>query len=221
MTLRYSVRRRHVDAFYQRRVGALPPGSHVLDLGGTKIAKRGTFDIERYPVRTVYANLSVRKRPDVQTNAAQLPFDASQFDVVICAELLEHVPDPRPVLEQAHRVLKPGGSLLITAPFLYRIHGHPYDYGRYTDHYWREQLEERGFTHIEIERQGLFYTVLVDMSQQFVNRRWRRPWRWGGEGIFFLLRRWAQRQEQQERTHQDAFLQSFTTGFGIVATKQS
>ena len=140
-----SLRRYFIDQFHFRQVPSLPPGSRVLDLGGNKIRKRGHFDIERYDFRVVYADFSTAKRPDVQADAAYIPFKEGCFDAVICSELLEHVLDPLAVLREIHRVVRPGGTLLICVPFLFHIHGDPHDYGRYTDFYWSQTLKTSGF----------------------------------------------------------------------------
>lgn len=194
-------------------------GAKVLDLGGTKIDKRGKFNLNSYNLAVIYANLGREKQPDVQADAALLPFACQSFDVVICGELLEHVPNPEPVLTQSWAVLKPGGRLLISVPFLYHIHGDPYDYGRYTDHYWLEQLKAAGFTKIVIERHGLFFSVLLDMSKQFLNHKVRRPWRWFLQPVWDRLEMRIQRYESRSHIQNDKFIRSFTTGFGIVAEK--
>lgn len=99
---------------------------------------------------------------NVQADAAYIPFADASFDAVICSELLEHVFQPIQVVEEAYRVLRPDGVLLLCVPFLYRIHADPYDYGRYTDYYWQRVLQETGFCRITVERQGLFFSVLLD-----------------------------------------------------------
>ncbi len=218
-SLRYSIRRQHVDVFFRRQAETFAAGARVLDLGGTKIDKRGTFDLDRYNLAVVYANLGAEKQPDVQSDAAQLPFAPQSFDLVICGELLEHVQNPVPVLAQVWRVLRPGGRLLISVPFLYHIHGDPYDYGRYTDHYWLEQLAAAGYAPVMIERHGLFFSVLLDMGKQFLNRKVRRPWRWFLPPLLDRLQRAAERYEAQSHVQADPFIRSYTTGFGIVATK--
>ena len=158
-----------MDEFYERRVPEIPRGGRVLDLGGTRIRKRGQFDIERYDLRVVYANLTMAKRPDVQSDAAHVPFLRECFDAVIGAELLEHVRNPEDVVHEAFWLLKVGGQLLAAVPFMYRVQGEPYDFGRYTDHYRRCVLEEIGFRDILIERQGLFFSVLADFFKGYVN----------------------------------------------------
>lgn len=217
-----SVRRMLVDEFYARHVVMLPPGSRVLDVGGTKIAKRGRFNIERYDVHVIYANVSTVKCPDTQADAAALPFSNCCFDAIICAELLEHVSDPVIVLRECHRVLRNQGLLFISVPFLYHMHGDPYDFGRYTDHYWRQHLHTLGFGPITIEHQGLFFAVLADFLTQYlshvgVRRPFGRLARWAGT----QFQHWALHYEQQPTIHTNPFLRSFTTGFGIVAIRRS
>ena len=54
-------------------------------------------------------------------DAAELPFADATFDVVACNQFLEHSPDPWGVLEEAQRVLKPGGWLFVVGPNLLGI----------------------------------------------------------------------------------------------------
>jgi len=65
---------------------------------------------------------AARAAPDTPTrryhvaDATALPWDDATFDVVLALELVEHVPDPRAVLAELARVLRPGGTLLLTCP---------------------------------------------------------------------------------------------------------
>lgn len=223
--LDYSLRRYFVDEFYFRHVPTLSAGSRVLDLGGTKVSKRGDFDIGRYDLRVIYANLSPAKQPDVQSDAAHLPVKQSCFDAVICSEVLEHVPDPLAVLRETHQVLRSQGVLLVCAPFLHHIHGDPHDYGRYTDQYWREALARIGFADIVIERQGLFWSVMVDMLRGWAHEhakqgRPRSDWlRRQLAKVIAKGKRMALAWEAEPGRDTHPFFGSFTTGFGIRAVR--
>lgn len=218
--LNYTVRRSQIDKFFHRHISALKKPKLVLDLGGHKVRKRGKFDIGLYELETVYLNLTDHKQPDLLGDAAYIPHPQDCFDIVICAELLEHVQFPTDVLEEAFRVLKPGGQIIITVPFLFRVHGDPHDYGRYTDYYWQMALSNAGFSQISIERQGLFYSVLLDFCKQYSNNMLRRPFRYPAMLIFDVAQKWVQLHEGRARVKAHPFLASYTTGFGIVGVKQ-
>lgn len=227
--LRYSLRRYYVDEFYSRYIVTLPPQIAVLDLGGTKILKRGLFDIEQYSLNVCYANLLTNKSPDVQCDAAYLPFTGSSFDAVICAEMFEHVQNPMHVLSEIYRVLNAEGTLLISVPFLHQIHGEPYDYGRYTGTWWGENLTAFGFTDIIIEYQGFFASVLVDMLRDLAAHKkgwppiWRKLFRWGGKHVIYWGKEKAVTWDNDVASRQTDFAGwycNYTTGFGIRAVKQ-
>lgn len=215
-----------MDDFHSRHVPSLRSGVLVLDLGGNRTGKRGLFDIEGRGFRVVYANLSTAKRPDIQADAACLPFSGDLFDAVICSELLEHVRDPIAVLMEISRVLIPGGTVLICVPFMNRIHGDPYDYGRYTDYYWRENLERNGFGSIMIERQGGFWSVLSDMLRDLAYLKTstgplsRPPLFRIVASLMGAVRMKAVEWDSRTGPSGEAVPKGFTTGFGIRAIKQ-
>ena len=218
----YSITRYYVDEFYFSHVQELSAGSSTLDLGGHKSQKRGRFNIEKYPLRVIYANLVTDKQPDIQCDGALLPTSNEVFDAVVCSEMLEHVFEPSLILQEIYRVLKPGGSLLATVPFLFRVHGDPYDYNRFTDYYWRLLLMKTGFSDISIEKQGSFYTVIVDFLKQYAAQ-------YAAEKKIFpclvrqlspVLQRWAFTKENSLKDERwPEFIQSYTIGYGICAKK--
>lgn len=221
----YSLRRHFVDEFHFRHVSALQEGTLVLDLGGNRLGKRGLFDIEMYGLDVVYANLSGEKRPHIRSEAEFLPFKENAFHAVVCSELLEHVPEPILVLKEIIRVLSKSGTLLLCVPFMNRIHGDPNDYGRYTDYYWRENLKNVGFDRVQIEQQGGFWSVFVEMVRYLLyvkTRAWssNRAWmiRIIGSGIAWCKRRAIQWDNMPLPRESDS-PSGFTTGFGIVARK--
>lgn len=91
---------------------------------------------------------------------ATIPVEDGRFDFVVFNQVLEHLPEPKQVLLELHRVLKPDGRLIFTAPLFYEEHEQPYDFYRYTQFGLRHLFAETGF---EIERldwlEGYFGTV--------------------------------------------------------------
>ncbi|BDU70061.1 hypothetical protein GETHOR_21620 [Geothrix oryzae] len=62
------------------------------------------------------------------------PFPAASFDMVLCTQVLEHASDVDFVMAEIHRVLAPGGQVVITVPFIYYEHGAPRDFRRFSRH---------------------------------------------------------------------------------------
>lgn len=69
---------------------------------------------------------------DLIADVHDLPFKNDAFDVVIAIEVFEHLIDPRQASSEINRVLRKDGIVLVSIPFMFRIHGDPNDYQRFT-----------------------------------------------------------------------------------------
>jgi SAM-dependent methyltransferase len=85
------------------------------------------------------------KRADCYYDGRRIPFSDAEFDSVISSQVLEHVFNPDEFLSEIHRVLKPGGKILLTVPFLWDEHEAPFDYGRYTSYGLLFLFKKHGF----------------------------------------------------------------------------
>ena len=77
---------------------------------------------------------------DIIADIRDLPLEDALFDHVLCIEVLEHIYDTQKALNEMQRVLKPGGSMVITTPFLFHIHGDPNDFVRLSKNFFEEAL---------------------------------------------------------------------------------
>jgi len=68
----------------------------------------------------------------VVTDCQKLSFGDNHFDIVVCCQVLEHIPDADSAVFEMHRVLKPGGKIVVTVPFYFPFHASPYDFRRWT-----------------------------------------------------------------------------------------
>lgn len=68
----------------------------------------------------------------IRCPADRLTFADAEFDLVFCSQVLEHVARPWAVVRECSRVLRPGGVVLLTAPFLFPHHASPTDFYRFT-----------------------------------------------------------------------------------------
>ncbi len=75
---------------------------------------------------------------DIVCDITSMPVDDGTFDYVLCSEVLEHVPDAVKALGELCRVLKPGGRLILTAPFASLVHMAPYHFASGFSKYWYE-----------------------------------------------------------------------------------
>lgn len=112
----------------RRRLPTL--GGLVLDVGGG----RRTLHDDAWPEGTRRLRLDVvpLHEPDVVADVVRLPFVDATFDSVLLSQVLEHLPEPHAAVREIHRVLKPGGVLIGTVPFVFPIHADPWDFHRYT-----------------------------------------------------------------------------------------
>ena len=115
-----------------RAAESAPDGAVILDAGAGRAQYRHHFSRLRYEAAD-FAQLS-KEYGDLTyiCDLVNIPVDDGRFDLIFCSQNLEHVPEPKVVLREFYRVLKPGGMLWLSAPLFYDEHETPYDYYRYT-----------------------------------------------------------------------------------------
>jgi SAM-dependent methyltransferase len=144
--------RTYLHRFLARAGETVQPGELVLDAGAGEAPYRRLFAHAHYETADFVAVKGKKYRqPDYVCDLAQIPVEDARFDHVILTQVLEHLPEPASVLAELNRVLKPGGTLWLTAPLFYAEHERPYDFYRYTRYGLRHLLESAGFAVREIE----------------------------------------------------------------------
>jgi len=106
-----------------------------------------------------------------------------QFDIVLCTEVLEHVPDPIRAFEVLVSLLKPGGTLVVTVPIMSLAHQAPYWFHTGLSPYWFEYWGSRSqLDTFEISLHGDFVDLEIQNIKTFFD--FRRPWRIPGLSRF-------------------------------------
>ena len=125
-----------------RRIGAAVFRGTVLNIGSGGITGLGRrlWQQLQPSVRLIHVDLAPFEMVSVIADGGQLPFAAQSVDSVILQAVLEHVPNPTRLIDEAHRVLKPHGHLYIEVPFLQGFHADPNDFQRVTLHGVRQWL---------------------------------------------------------------------------------
>lgn len=101
-------------------------------------------------------------RIDVVSDISAIPLPATSFDVVMCTEVLEHVPSPVAALTEFSRLLKLGGLLILTAPYCSLTHFAPYHFSSgFNRFFYRHHLDSLGFEIIELSSNGNFFEYLA------------------------------------------------------------
>jgi SAM-dependent methyltransferase len=136
---------------------------------------------------------------DLVSDITAIPAEDQSFDIILCSEVLEHVPEPTHALDEFARLLKPGGTLLLTAPFASMVHMAPYHFCTGFSRFWYEHhLPARGFEIVELIPNGDWFaylrqelTRLGGMERQHGNWSW--PLAYGlaliGLGYFWLRKK--------------------------------
>lgn len=126
----------------------------LLDFGCGKKPYRNLFVVDKYIGLDIiesghdHAGESI----DVFYDGKRIPFEDGFFDSVFSSEVFEHVFNLSEILTDVNRVLKSGGMMLITLPFVWEEHERPYDFARYTSFGIKHLLEEHGFEVVRLEK---------------------------------------------------------------------
>lgn len=101
---------------------------------------------------------------DIFYDGKTIPLGPDLFDSVLTSEVFEHIFNLEEMLEELHRVMKPGATMLITCPFVWKEHEVPNDYARYTHFALKHLLEKKGFRVKVQDKSGNFMEVLFQLQ---------------------------------------------------------
>lgn len=110
---------------------------------------------------------------DVICYAERLPFPPESFDSILCTEVLEHTQHPFQVMYELSRVLKPGGYLFLSVPFIYPIHEAPNDHWRFATHRLALACRSAGLQPLYIRSKGgpalAFLALWINLTVRATN----------------------------------------------------
>jgi len=187
-----------------KTLSALPEGLRILDAGAGELRNRPLCDHLIYVSQDFCQydgegdGKGLQKgqwdtsRIDIVCDINTIPEPDASFDAILCSEVFEHLPDPTKALDEFARLLKPGGTLILTAPFASLVHFAPYHYCSGFSSYWYEHhLTQRGFLIEELTPNGDWFAYCRQelMRLGSVARRYG-DWSWPlayALGIFGML----------------------------------
>jgi SAM-dependent methyltransferase len=115
------------------------------------------------------------EQADLVGTAYDIPAPAESFDTVLCTAVLEHLEEPAKALRETHRVLRPGGTVILTAPFIWHLHEEPRDFFRYSKHGLVHLFESTGFEVDHVRPLAGFWTTFGQLLAYYVYRFDRGP----------------------------------------------
>lgn len=167
-----------IARYVERFARSLPAGARVLDAGAGEARFRSHFSRQRYIALD-------NRKGDPAWNYSHLhlvgdllaiPLRENSCDALLSVVVLEHTPDPSQVLRELHRVLRPGGRLLLVVPMIWEIHQPPNDYFRFTRYGVERLLTAAGFEITALVPVGGFFWLLGRYSFYFL-KFWRSGFR--------------------------------------------
>ena len=154
----------------KRKFSSIPENLKVLDVGAGELRNRqwvrGNYvsqDFCKYEGRGDGSGMQTgdwsTDSVEIISDITEIPCGDGSFDVIICTEVLEHVPDPVAALTEISRLLKSGGVLYLTAPFCSLTHMSPYHFASgFNKSFWIYHLGRLGYEILEITPRGDYYS---------------------------------------------------------------
>lgn len=104
-----------------------------------------------------------------------IPVDSEVADSIVSISVLEHLHNPQQMLNEAFRILKNEGAIILQVPWQWWVHESPHDYFRYTPYCLRSMFKKAGFDDISVESQSGFFTMWLLKFNYFSSRLIRGP----------------------------------------------
>jgi SAM-dependent methyltransferase len=162
-------------------IARLPRGARILDAGAGEQPYRAPAraagldyvaqDFARYDGEGDGSALQTGKWDyaalEIISDITAIPEPDGSFDAVLCSCVLEHVPSPVEALREIARLLRPGGTLILTAPAVSFVHFAPFFYhAGFSRHFYEEKLPPLGLKIEDMRHNGSFFEIAGLMLRQ-------------------------------------------------------
>lgn len=215
------------DRWVQARAKSVCAGARVLDIGAGTCPYRSFFshcdykthDFKRYD-GVKLGNTNQYGKIDYESDITNIPVPDESFDVLLCTEVLEHIPEPTTALREMARILRPGGRIFLTAPLGSGLHQMPYHYyGGFTPQWYKHFLPQFGFQIEEIVPNGGFFKLL---AQECARVKWTLPQHQHlhGDNVEFVRYLFGQLLPSYLfGLEEKVFIDEFTVGYHVEAVR--
>lgn len=163
----------------QKKLSEIPAGKKILDAGAGELRWKSACthldyisqDFCQYDGtgddRGLQTGTWNTAKIDIVCDVIDMPFEDNSFDVVLCTEVLEHLPYPELAIKEFSRILKKDGIMILTAPFASLTHFAPYHFCTGFNCYWYEKhLQDYGCEIQEINKErNYFECIKMELAQ--------------------------------------------------------
>ncbi|GAG00381.1 unnamed protein product, partial [marine sediment metagenome] len=139
------------DKWIKRTLKKISPGKKILDVGAgecqyKKLCSHLSYvshDFCQYDGKGNKKALQSKKwdttKVDIVSDIVNIPVKDNSFDIIMCTEVFEHIPEPARAIKEFARILRSDGKLILTAPFCSLTHQAPYYFANGYSKYWYEK----------------------------------------------------------------------------------
>jgi ubiquinone/menaquinone biosynthesis C-methylase UbiE len=212
------------DAWVERVLSELPKGARLLDAGAGECQYKKHCGHLRYVSQDLAeytghgSSIGLQQANwdtsavDIICDITAIPEPDASFDAVLCTEVLEHLPEPVLALRELARLLKPTGTLIITAPFCSLTHFAPYHYATgFNRYFYSHHLGALGLEITDMIENGNFFEYMAQemrriesMAARYCTEGPTRLERYAMQIVLGMLERFSHRDRgSQEMLHFD------------------
>jgi hypothetical protein len=128
---------------------------NCLEFGANHKMQRNFLNKHSKAYQVSYSNIDNKNKTFIKINLNKKNTHKKKYENIVIFNVLEHVSEVDIALRNLNLLLNRKGKILGSTPFLYRVHGAPNDYNRFTKSYLQKILEKKNFINIKIEEIGL------------------------------------------------------------------
>ncbi len=158
-----------IRTFLTEQATGLKNDAQLLDASAGRRPYAALFNRQQYESCDVPGGF-YKERHDFECPLDEIPKPDGHYDAVVLTQVLEHVPHPEAVLREIHRVLRPGGRLLISVPLNGPLHGEPWHFFHFTHYGLAELAQTTGFEIAHMEKVGGVFWFLGKHGQDIPRR---------------------------------------------------
>lgn len=207
------------ESWLEKTLKSIPAGSRILDAGaGEQQFKKFCFHLEYVAQdfgqydgtgdgRGLQTGNWNQSGLDIVSDITKIPQPDAAFDAIMCVEVFEHLPNPIAAIHEFSRLLRPGGYLIITAPFCSWTHFAPYHfYSGFSRYFYESHLGENGFKILDLQANGNFFEYIGQEVRRINNRAKEYAHdhqlffeRWAIKVILRMLERFNRKEEGSDK----------------------